>query len=140
MEVTITRDDVMHALDVERLTVGSWEQDGCAFCAVGSVLRQKTGVKLLKDRDEESFDSACRNMTRGQYCDDQGLPQALAAGNWLGALSIKWEQLGTKKASELGRGCVEELEEDEIEELRPAIKQWALDNLPEGVIFEGGVV
>lgn len=86
----ITRKDVLDAIEREPLMGGDWvgyAMDGqCPVCAVGAVLRGQ-GVA---DCD---IPARALEITKGVCCSDNNLVIAMVDGNWLSALSIKWERL-----------------------------------------------
>jgi hypothetical protein len=61
----------------------------CNVCAVGAVLRKRVSKDMLLS----DFRVFCDEMTQGSFCSDDDLEEALENKNYLGALSIKFEQL-----------------------------------------------
>ena len=126
----ISRDDILQAIDKERLIAEDWvgydiDRPDCPVCAVGAVLR---GAGL---ENQEIMDRAGA-ITGGAFIASKSLPAALGAGNWLGALSIKWERMcEAAKPSEWWTW-----EPKRLEAFKPALKEWVLQTLPEGVIYD----
>lgn len=126
----ITRDDVLKAIREEPLIATDWigwrtpENGGCPVCAVGAVLRHK-GL------DDLEIPYTAYTVTKGKFIASESIPAALAAKNYLGALSIKWERMTEmKKPSEWYF-----FQPKELDKFKPEFMRWILDNLPDGVIY-----
>ena len=135
----VMRSDVIKALEKEPILCAGEILKGslnpnCAVCAVGAVLR-RVGVT------QSNLDLMGRRITNHQYSASSSLPLALKEQNWLGAISIKWEQLARKVADkDLGPGSYSsDLTPDQTEKLRKPMLKWVREKIPKGVLFNGVV-
>lgn len=133
MNLTITRDDLLTAIDRESLVACSWvHRTDCRYCAIGAVLKRQ-------NIHPSRIASVAEKLTQGLCNDDDNLPQRLAEQNWLAATSIKFEQLAFKMAGSFNT-TPDLLVAEQLDELKPALKLWILDNLPVGTLYSGDVI
>lgn len=97
MTKIITRRQVLRALRTEpSIYSGSFfrgDKPNCKVCAVGAVLRQVSFEKYLRDNDCRINDVVYDNMNdAGGFSDRDCFEDELANKNWLGALSVYFEQ------------------------------------------------
>ncbi len=136
MKLKIKRSDVIDALEHESLIVGTWEreygEDSCGQCAIGALLR-RSGLrrKHIADVGHQITRESCSSLS--------SLPKALKDRNWLGAISIKWEQLGTKLVEQCGLSSKGDLLSKQIDTLREPMIAWVKAKIPNGRLFEGVV-
>ncbi len=119
--IEITKDDILDALEDEPLKAGSWlSEDGCRACAVGSVLRGKLPALAEEQLAGPYYllDALAGRLTGNCYTAENIAP----IGNWLSALSIRWESLN---------GWNEGLREEEARDL---ILDWADENIPDDYV------
>ncbi len=75
--------------------VSESDLQSCKVCAVGSVLRRTIGLSELHDQvnDWDGITNLGAAVTANRYASHDDLTQAVDSKNWMGALSIKFEQL-----------------------------------------------
>jgi hypothetical protein len=129
----ITRGQVLKAIKKEKLRPGQWVWDHvdpkCEVCAVGAVLRN---AGMAPTDIDWSAPRICQyKFVQG----DGSIPAQLRRGNYLGALSMKFERL-CEMTPMGGRdlwGCVTD---EHIEtKIKPKLEEWVRDHLPRGVIY-----
>jgi hypothetical protein len=137
MQIEITRDELLLAIKHESLCAEIFERplaDGsCHRCAVGAVLSRK-----LKDHVPNLNQTARALLLEGGMTDLDSLPVAIKNEQWLSAVSIKFEQMATKLADDRSKWA-DELSPEELQELKPALTEWTLCTIPDGVIFRGEI-
>lgn len=120
MKEFVTKEEIIEAIETEPLRAGSWFYDydhttnfeTCSVCAVGAVLRRAG----LKERDELDIDlEVCNDEYFGLY----KLKDALSCGNFMGALSIKFEDLSEQVES--------------MDEVREKLIKFVKENFPDEV-------
>jgi len=126
--LTITKWDIVRALETEPLTWGCWAETGkavndptCRVCAVGAAVRLAAQWRRVKAR-HDTHAGVCMRATDGRANPGSRAP----AGNWLSALSIVWETLNCNNWVDSETGKILD-----PEDLRPDIVRWAQDNIPD---------
>lgn len=144
-DLTITRDDVLEAIEREHLRANQWmtnDAKGCRVCAVGAVLRAKLDLANPSYDQIRMLNHTAGNITKMQCLDSDSLIDALKDNNYMGALSIQFERLAVKMADRLSEETNDiivptDLTSEQLEGLKPALKQWVLETMPDGVIYGG---
>lgn len=124
----ISKKQVLKALDVENLETGNFisincsndrvgttlvkDDPNCAVCAVGSVLRHK-----FPDVSKYEFANICILACNSQFYAGGCISRALKEKNYLGALSIKFENLRSR-------------ERQSLDMTRKLLKMWVGKNFP----------
>jgi len=142
----ISKRTVIKALTKEPLKAGNWvtiprDEDGvrinnynsvsCPVCAVGAVLRN-SGIKT-----NSGIDIAGHNLTDyGAVADLEEVDDELSKGNYLNALSCKFEGLCDERANRLGVSTSSDLHPNSLRPIRKQLIEFVKENFPNSFEIE----
>lgn len=137
--VTLTRNMIVKALKTENLKAGTWvtskNKKVCGVCAVGSVVRQ-LGFKSKKiGKVCDTIVTNCVTDSHDSYKANREIQRELDDGNYLNALSMKFEHMAGSLAEILGIDYTDsnELTIKQIEILRQPLIDWVKAEFPDTV-------
>lgn len=116
--LNLTKNQVIKALKTEPLRAGAFfnteKRDSfsdtpaeCRVCAVGAVLRNSLGKKILKESNDSQLGDLAEGYCQGQYI-DYNSQELLKEKNYLGALSNYFEYLMKREKSKHASAAVVE--------------------------------
>lgn len=137
--VTVSRSMIVKALKTENLKAGTWvtskNKKVCGVCAVGSVVRQ---LGFKGDKIEKVCEALVKNCVTDSHNTSSAnveIENEIDNGNYLNALSMKFEHMAGKLAEVLGIDYTDssELTLQQVEILRKPLIDWVKNNFPETI-------